>query len=137
MDYLILILPVFAWFTAGTTKFLVNSVLSRSLATNMVGLGGWPSNHSTIVSSVFFYLLFSLSDPKIVLVSFTVMGIVCIDASGLRRHVGRQAQVLNKLARETGVEHTTLRERVGHTEFQIISGICIGCIIGFGASYVF
>ena len=50
--YIYLITPFFAWLFCGIIKFVVNCLKERRLAFDLIGYGGMPSNHSTIVSSM-------------------------------------------------------------------------------------
>ena len=49
-------------------------------------------------------------------------------AASLRRQVGRHAQALNELRPE---EKARLRERMGHTPFEIAGGIAVGCAVAW------
>ena len=51
-----------------------------------------------------------------------------LDAASLRRQVGRHAQALNELRPE---EKARLRERMGHTPFEIAGGIAVGCAVAW------
>ena len=46
------IAPVLTWLVVGPVKFLINSARQRQWAFNLVGNGGFPSNHSAVVSSM-------------------------------------------------------------------------------------
>jgi len=124
-----LLLPFVAWFTAGSVKFIVNSVRHRSLAFAQIGYGGFPSNHSTIVSSVvtLIGLQEGITHPAFG-VSLAVAFIVIMDAISLRREVGLHATILNKLK---GSEGTELRQSIGHTRLEVFSGVCLGVALGF------
>ncbi|MCP4224978.1 MAG: divergent PAP2 family protein, partial [Actinomycetia bacterium] len=53
--------------------------------------------------------------------------IVILDASALRRHVGRHAEAINRLT--DGYDEDVgrpLRERMGHTRIEIAAGIIVG-----------
>ena len=93
--------------------------------------GGMPSSHaasaSTLLAMVglrtgFNSLPFTIS----VYVAFVVM----YDAAGVRRAVGRQAIILNRILdtktikKKTGGEH--LKELLGHTPVEVIAGALIG-----------
>ncbi|KAK8668103.1 hypothetical protein V6N13_105571 [Hibiscus sabdariffa] len=58
---------------------------------------------------------------------------VMYDASGVRLHAGRQAQVLNQIICELPAEHPLaesrpLRELLGHTPPQVVAGGLLGAI---------
>ena len=61
-------------------------------------------------------------------VAVTLAFIVILDASSLRIQVGKQAAVINKLASESK-GHKNLRERMGHTRIEIVTGILVGLTV--------
>lgn len=131
MDISYLITPFLTWLVVGPIKFLINSARQRRWAFNLVGNGGFPSNHSAVVSSMatLIALREGMDDPAFG-VAVTLAFIVMIDANSLRQHVGRQAGAINRLAAGTD-GHTALRERMGHTLVEIGGGICTGIAMGF------
>lgn len=136
MDYSYLTTPFLAWLFAGGIKFLINSVRARKLAFDLIGYGGLPSNHSAIVSSVVGLVAFKegLEHPALG-VAFALAFIVILDASSLRRQIGRQAEALNKLAAGCS-ESPVLRERMGHTPMEILAGIAVGLAVALVVHWV-
>jgi acid phosphatase family membrane protein YuiD len=121
-----LLIPFIAWFVAGVTKFVVNSVRAQRLAVDLIGYGGLPSNHSAIVTSaVVLVALREGIDHPAVAVAAALAFVVMLDASSLRRQVGRQAAALNQLG-ATDPAGKPLRERMGHTRIEIGAGIAVG-----------
>lgn len=63
--------------------------------------------------------------------------IVMYDAAGVRRHAGKQAEVLNTIVRDLlepgGLspmdETTRLKELLGHTPLQVLMGAATGVIV--------
>ena len=130
MDLTYLLTPVLTWLVVGPIKFLINSARQRRWAFDLVGNGGFPSNHSATVTSMatLIALREGMGHPAFG-VAVTLCVIVMIDANNLRRHVGRQAAAINRLAAgQAG--HTTLRERMGHTLVEIGGGIVTGILMG-------
>ncbi len=124
MDLTYLLTPVITWLLVGPIKFLINSARTGRWAFHLVGNGGFPSNHSSVVTSMatLIALREGMRSPAFG-VAVTLAFIVMIDANSLRQHVGRQAAAINRLAAgQPG--HTTLRERMGHTLVEIGGGIC-------------
>ena len=131
MDYAYLLTPFLTWLVVGPIKFLINSARQGRWAFNLVGNGGFPSNHSSVVTSMatLIALREGIDHPAFG-VAVTLAFIVMIDANSLRQHVGRQAATINRLAvAVTG--HQTLRERMGHTLVEICGGIVTGIGMGF------
>ena len=126
MDYSYAVTPFLAWLVAGIFKFTINSIKARQLAFGLIGYGGLPSNHSAIVSSMatLIALKEGFGHPAFG-VAITVAFIVLLDANSLRREVGKHAVVINQLVSADST-HTNLRERMGHTRFEIVAGILVG-----------
>jgi acid phosphatase family membrane protein YuiD len=137
MDLAYLLTPLITWITVGPIKFLINSIRARRLAFNLVGNGGFPSNHSAVVSSMatLIALREGIGHPAFG-VAVTLCFIVIIDANSLRQHVGRQAAAINRIAGDAA-EHKWLRERMGHTVVEIIGGLGTGMAVGFGIFSLF
>jgi acid phosphatase family membrane protein YuiD len=137
MQLAYLLTPVLTWLAVGPIKFLINSARQRRWAFNLVGNGGFPSNHSSVVTSMatLIALREGMGHPAFG-VAVTLAFIVMIDANSLRQHVGRQAAAINRLARDDK-DQTWLRERMGHTLVEIAGGICTGIAMGFVANALF
>lgn len=137
MDISYLAAPILTWLVVGPIKFLINSARQRRWAFNLVGNGGFPSNHSAVVSSMATLIaLREGMDSGAFGVACALAFIVMIDANSLRQHVGRQAEAINRLA-AGAANHTHLRERMGHTLVEISGGICTGIGMGFALFYLF
>ena len=129
MDYVYAITPFVAWLVAGSLKFLVNSARAGKPAFGLIGYGGLPSNHSAIISSMaaLIALREGIGSPAFG-VALTLAFIVILDASSLRKQVGRQAKAINALT-EASSGAPGLRERIGHTPLEIAAGIAVGIIV--------
>ncbi len=126
VDLSYLLTPLLAWLLAGSLKFLINSCRAGQPAFGQIGYGGMPSNHSAIVSSMaaLIALKHGIDHPAFG-VALTLAFIVILDASSLRRQVGKQAQAINRLNQER-TDATPLRERMGHTRWEILGGVVCG-----------
>ena len=131
MEIIYLVTPVLTWMMVGPIKFLITSARQRRWAFNLVGNGGFPSNHSAVVTSMatLIALREGMGHPAFG-VAVTLAFIVMIDANSLRQHVGRHAVTLNRL-HDGKEDYVILRERMGHTLVEIAGGIVTG--IGMGA----
>lgn len=136
MDLSYLITPFFAWLVAGCAKFAINTLRAKRLAFDLIGYGGMPSNHSSIVSSAAAIIAFNegLQEPALV-VALALAFIVILDASSLRQQVGKHAKAINVLNKDK-VEKP-LRERMGHTRLEILAGIVTGIASAWCVHYVF
>ncbi len=131
MDIAYLATPLITWIVVGPLKFLINSIRTRQWAFGLIGNGGFPSNHSAVVTSMatLIALREGIGEPAFG-VAVTLAFIVIIDANSLRQHVGKHAATLNRLAAGDSA-HGLLRERMGHTLLEIGGGICTGILLAF------
>jgi uncharacterized protein len=132
-DFSYLLTPFLAWLVAGSLKFLINCIRAKRLAFDLIGYGGLPSNHSAIVSSIAALIAFRDGMNTAAFgVAIALAFIVILDASSLRRQVGKHAAAINKMNHAS--DDQLLRERMGHTKIEIFSGIVVGIAV---ASIVF
>ncbi|URE35534.1 Divergent PAP2 family [Musa troglodytarum] len=103
----------------------------------LLGSGGMPSSHSATVAALAMAigLQEGLNSSSFAL-ALTFATIVMYDASGIRLHAGRQAELLNQIVCELPPEHPVsnsrpLRELLGHTPLQVCAGAILGCIVSF------
>ena len=131
-DFSYLLTPFLAWLVAGILKFLINSLRARRFAFDLIGYGGLPSNHSAIVSSIatLVALKEGINSPAFG-VAIALAFIVILDASSLRRQVGRHAVAINKLSKLESGSPLSLRERMGHTRPEILAGIITGMAVAY------
>jgi uncharacterized protein len=120
--------PPLAYLIAGGLKFAVNSWRERRWAFGRIGLGGAPSTHTTIVvtTAVLIGLRAGFGQPGFA-VALALAMIVMIDAMDLRRKVGRHATALKTLFPDRA-EVAALRERLGHSPFEVAAGIITGIV---------
>ncbi|GMA97554.1 divergent PAP2 family protein [Pelosinus sp. IPA-1] len=130
MDYKYAVMPVFAWLVAGSVKFVVNYIRFRKEAVNLIGNGGFPSTHTTVISSTVFFIGFTegIATPMFSL-GLAVLMITMFDAMGIRRAVGKHASMINQYV--TADSSKTLRERQGHTPIEILGGLSTGFLVAF------
>lgn len=125
MDLSYVVTPFFAWLVAGCAKFAINTIKAKRLAFDLIGYGGMPSNHSSIVSSTVAIIAFKegLQAPALV-VALALAFIVILDANSLRQQVGKHAVAINRINKSK--EEPLLRERMGHSRLEILAGIVTG-----------
>ncbi|KAH0897236.1 hypothetical protein HID58_046804 [Brassica napus] len=106
----------------------------------LVGSGGMPSSHSATVTAL--AMAVGLQEGfggSLFAMAFILTSIVMCDATGVRLHAGRQAEVLNQIVYELPSEHPLaesrpLRELLGHTPPQVIMGGILGtatAVVGY------
>lgn len=138
MDLSYLVTPALTWLVVGPIKFVINSARQRRLAFDLIGNGGFPSNHSAVVTSMatLIALREGIAHPAFG-VAVALACVVMIDANSLRQHVGRHAAAINRLAGSgSGNAASPLRERMGHTLVEIGGGFCAGIGVAFAINYL-
>lgn len=136
MDYSYLLTPFIAWLTAGSLKFLINSVRAGKLAYGLIGYGGLPSNHAAIVSSMtaLIGIKEGVQHPAFG-VAMTLTFIVLLDANSLRKQIGLQAKTINSLTQQNDISNRSpLRERIGHTKIELLAGLVVGLLVAYAVS---
>jgi len=131
------LLPAFlAWAIAQVTKLTLSSIRQRRLNLRVLAeTGGMPSSHAAIVMGLTAAVgrvdgVGSGTFAIALIFSFVVM----YDAQGVRRAVGRQAAVLNRLVEDMvhmrGIQEDRVRELLGHTPIEVLVGGALGVIVG-------
>lgn len=107
----------------------------RRLAFDLIGYGGFPSNHTAIISSVAAMILFTEGPASPAFgVAVAITFIVMLDASSLRKQVGLQAGRINQLSPQEG---KPLRERMGHTPWELLGGVLTGVLSAAAMYWLF
>ena len=140
----VLIISLCAWAVSQLAKIFVVLVNQRRLDFQTFVNGGMPSSHSATVSALAVSVGIASGFNSVEFAIATILALVVMfDAASVRRWVGKQAIVLNRIAKEikfrrpvTELEHD-LREIVGHTPFQVIIGSLLGIIVAFLGAIVF
>ncbi|KAL0421530.1 UNVERIFIED_CONTAM: putative membrane protein YuiD [Sesamum latifolium] len=130
-----LISALFAFAIAQASKFL-NSWYKENHwdLKQLTGSGGMPSSHSATVTAL--TVAVGLQEGFGGSLFATALILACVvmyDATGVRLHAGRQAEVLNQILFELPAEHPLaesrpLRELLGHTPTQVVVGALLGLI---------
>ena len=143
----ILSVSITGWCVAQVLKTLINVILiGRFDPERLWGAGGMPSSHSSTVCAMTVACGRYVGVHSPVFAVAAVLAIIVMyDAMGVRRETGEQAKVLNRLLTtwmESGAENMPfladkkLKEMVGHTPFEVLSGAVLGTVIGFAVPFV-
>ncbi|WP_456298071.1 divergent PAP2 family protein [Alkaliphilus pronyensis] len=135
----VLLISLLAWFIAQTLKVIYTFVVDKHFnAWRFVGSGGMPSSHSAFVMSLSTSIgLIHGWDSSIFALSICFSLIVMYDAAGVRRAVGKQAIILNKIIenlhkkKEKKETEQRLKELIGHTPIEVVAGAFLGVIIAY------
>ncbi len=124
--------PLVAWFIAQLFKVIIHLVNDRRLDLSyMYSPGGMPSAHAALMTALAttMGLLYGFDSPFFA-VSLAVAFIVMYDAAGVRRTVGYQSTMLNKMLDELFKGNKEFSQRlseiIGHSKWEVFVGAVLG-----------
>lgn len=126
-----------AWFIAQSIKVIRNVVRRRRFNVRWItDTGGMPSSHSAGTAAVATVVGIYAGVNSVVFLFALVFALVTMfDAASVRRSVGRQAVLLNRMLDEIYAQgkfsEQYLREFLGHTPIEVIIGAILGISISF------
>ena len=127
--------PLVAWFMAQALKVLINFVRKKQWNLSyMWSPGGMPSAHSALMTALAttIGLMYGFDSPLFA-ISLAVAFIVMYDAAGVRRTVGYQSTMLNRMLDELfkGDKEFSQRlaEIIGHTKWEVFAGAMLGIVL--------
>ena len=136
----VLVTAVCASLLAQLIKVLLNLfIFHRFIAKLMLGAGGMPSSHSAPVCAMVVATgrYCGVSSPTFAIAAVLSI-IVMYDAMGVRYETGEQAKLLNRMFNEwvdqgfAQFPHgKKLKEMVGHTPIEVLTGAALGTLLGF------
>lgn len=124
------------WAVAQVLKVIINAIVYKKYDwRRLFGDGGMPSGHSATVSSLACItgLVYGLSSFEFAFTMILAI-IVCHDAMGVRMETGKQSMVLNEIIESFDIifsdelAEVKLKEMVGHTMPQVLTGIALGIV---------
>ena len=121
-----------AWIFAQTLKVILGIIREKRFNFMwFVGTGGMPSAHAAGVTALassiglyegFYSAIFAMA------LFFAI--VVLFDAQGVRRASGKQAEILNKILDDIywkkKIQEDRLKELLGHTPIEVLTGVAIG-----------
>ena len=126
-----------SWLVAQTLKVIHTFIVKRRFDfTRFVGSGGMPSSHASFVMGLTTAVgLIHGWDSAHFAIALCVSLVIMYDAAGVRRAVGKQANILNKMLedmqhkRKKIITEQRLKELIGHTPIEVFAGAILGIII--------
>jgi acid phosphatase family membrane protein YuiD len=131
----VLIPALIAWGAAQAIKVPLNFIFVRKWDwTLLLRVGGMPSSHSALISSTAHAIGLNVGfNTPLFALGVVVAMIVIYDATGIRRQAGRHAEVINTMIRDLAQGHPLqqeqLREVLGHTPLEALSGLILGILV--------
>ena len=134
--YEIILSAILANFIAQFYKFIVFLIKYKKLNfKRLFQTGDMPSSHSSFMMAMATStgLIAGFKSVSFA-VALTIALVVMYDAAGLRRAVGKQAEVINQIVSEIFSEHPHLnsqkiKELLGHTPIEVFVGAVLGICI--------
>ena len=135
----VLIIPICSWAIAQVMKVIIILLRKKQLDLRLLVVsGGMPSSHSAFVTALATSVALIEGLGSVAFGISAIFALVVIyDAAGVRRSVGQQSVILNRIMREfrdrrpvTELGHD-LREFIGHTQLQVIIGVLIGFVVAW------
>ncbi|HRK62702.1 MAG TPA: divergent PAP2 family protein [Candidatus Omnitrophota bacterium] len=136
-DYLGFAAVFFSWFVAQMIKVVRGILRYKRLNLRWIfDTGGMPSSHSSTTSSLATVVGLHYgwnTVPFLIALVFCI--ITMLDAAGVRRSVGRQARLLNRILdelKENGngdILESHVRELLGHTPLEVFAGAVLGVLM--------
>ncbi|MBI2151200.1 divergent PAP2 family protein [Candidatus Woesearchaeota archaeon] len=132
-----IILTIFlAGFGAQLLKLIILLVQHKTLRWHdLVVTGGMPSSHSAFVVSLATIIFLEEGASTAFAVSLVLAFIVLRDAFGVRRTVGDEGLILNKIVKKIKLK-TETHFSMGHTPKQVLVGALIGLLVAVGVYWV-
>lgn len=128
-----IIIPIIVGIISQTIKIFIEYIKTRKfdICRFFDGMGGMPSTHSAVVSSIssLVYINYGIND---ILFSVTLIFslIVIYDSMGIRYECSRQAKIINE---KFG---TDLKEKLGHKPIEVLIGVILGIILSYLFNYI-
>lgn len=127
-----------SWALAQSIKIVRNIVRRRKFNVRWItDTGGMPSSHSAGTASVATVVgIYAGVNSVIFLFALVFALVTMFDAASVRRSVGRQAVLLNRMLDEIYAQgkfsEQYLREFLGHTPIEVL----VGAVLGVGISFL-
>ena len=123
------------WFIAQSIKVIIGVINEKKFNFKwFAGTGGFPSSHSAGVTSLATSVgLYEGVNTALFVVTLMFTIVVILDAQGVRRSTGQQAIILNRIMEDIywkrKIGEDRLKELIGHTPVQTLSGVVIGLLV--------
>lgn len=139
-----LLIMIIVWISIQLLKIIIDAIRCKQFHLSSLFAAWWfPSFHAGIVSSITTMVLIQFGFDSIFFAlacGFSIL--VAYDAMNIRFESGKQAQHINEIRTSiTSVLSMNkkisplLKERLGHTPFEVFGGLIIGVILTFVLYY--
>lgn len=126
-----------SWFIAQLIKVAHTFIFEKRIDfARFVGSGGMPSSHSSFVMGLTTSVgLTNGWDSTYFAICICFSLVIMYDAAGVRRSVGKQAIILNKMVEDMHkknkkqLNEQRLKELIGHTPVEVFAGAILGIVL--------
>ncbi len=120
---------ILAGFGAQVLKLIIFWFRHKTLHWHdLVVTGGMPSSHAAFVVSLAASIYFEEGPSALFAVSLVLAFVVLMDAFNVRRSVGEEGMVINRILRKIKLK-TEMHYSLGHTPLQVAVGALIGLVV--------
>lgn len=132
-----LLIPLAAWCVAQVLKILISSIRDRRLNfSQLITTGGMPSSHAALVCALATAAAIVHGvDSAVFAIAALFALVVMSDATGVRKTVGTQSTMLNRILDELFKGkpefEQRVRELIGHTIFEVSAGAILGMLLAW------
>lgn len=133
-EYKYILIPLLSIVVAQIIKTIIETISTKrfSLERLFNGAGGMPSTHTTAVISLttLMYIDYGLNS-ELFAICLVFSLIVMYDAMGIRYETGKQAEIINLLAKKAKLKESfvLLKEKIGHKPIEVLGGIITGIVL--------
>src|SRR3989339_1046804 len=132
-EYKFFIIPLLALIINQIIKIIIFMVKGEFSWSQIFSYGGMPSSHTALATSLLITMGYfqGVSSPEFA-IALIISIVIVKDAAGIRRKLGKQAQIINhlikKLPDKEEYKFPILNERYGHTMTEILVGLLISVV---------
>ncbi|MCK4331899.1 MAG: divergent PAP2 family protein [Dehalococcoidia bacterium] len=133
----VLLVPLAAWCVAQVLKILISSIRDKRLNfSQLITTGGMPSSHAALVCALATAagIVYGLDSAVFGIAALFAL-VVMSDATGVRKTVGTQSAMLNRILDELFKGkpefEQRVRELIGHTIFEVSAGAVLGILLAW------
>ena len=140
-EYKYVLIPIISIIAAQILKTLIETISTKhfSLERLFNGAGGMPSTHTTAVISLttLMYIDYGITS-ELFAICLIFSLIVMYDAMGIRYETGKQAEIINVLAKKANLKESfvLLKEKIGHKPIEVLGGIIFGIMLATLLNYI-
>jgi hypothetical protein len=134
-QYRVLLSVMAAWWVAQFLKPFVYFIRFREWDWSWwLSAGGMPSSHSAVMTAATFAVGLELGfNSPVFALGVAISMIVLYDAAGIRRQAGEHARIINAMLDDLAHGHPLkeehLKELLGHTPGEVVTGVITGILI--------